>query len=134
MHRALSLLLPLALAACGDKADDSGGDTAAPVDNSFEAISADILQPSCGFSSCHGAGAGGLQLDADTTPDDLVGVASTAKAGAVLVVAGDSAGSYLIQKMRDDPDIEGTVMPQGGMLDEATIQRVEAWIDAGATD
>lgn len=132
MIRACTLLLPLTLMACGDKDDgDTGGDTAA-VDHSFDAVSADIFQASCGFSSCHGAGAGGLQLDADTTPDDLVGVESTAKAGAILVVAGDSGSSYLVAKMRDEADIEGTVMPQGGMLDEATIQRVEAWIDAGA--
>jgi len=129
MNRACAAVLPLFLFACGDKDSDSG---AVAVDASFEGIKADVLVPSCGFSSCHGAGAGGLTLDSDTTVEDLVGVDSVGKPGDTLVIAGDSAGSYLIQKMRDESGIEGTVMPQGGMLDEDIIARVELWIDDGA--
>lgn len=129
MNRLCTAALCLSLLACGDKDGDSG---AVAVDASFEGIKADVLVPSCGFSSCHGAGAGGLTLDEDTTVDDLVGVDSVGQPGSTLVVAGDSAGSYLIQKMRDDAGIDGTVMPQGGMLDDAIIARVELWIDDGA--
>lgn len=128
-------VLPLLFFACGDK---EGGDSAdsgdAAVDASWTGVRDEVLVNSCGFSSCHGSGTGGLTLDADTTPGDLVGVESAAQPGSILVVAGDSEGSYLMQKLRGDSGIAGNIMPPSGALDAAAVARVAAWIDAGANE
>ena len=76
--------------------------------------------------------AGGLVLDENMESSALIDVASTALDGAILVIPGDSDGSYLIQKMEGTSGIEGTVMPPSGILDAELIDQVRAWIDDGA--
>ncbi len=51
------------------------------------------------------------------------------------VKTNDSANSYVIRKL-EGTDLGGTArMPQGGpFLDQATIDQVKSWIDAGALD
>jgi hypothetical protein len=51
-----------------------------------------------------------------------------------LVVPGDSDNSLLLDKMRNNPPVCGTVMPPPGSIAEALIQVVEDWIDLGAPD
>jgi len=118
--------LLIGLMGCKDKDGDSG----APA--TFAEVRDEILVPSCGFSTCHGTGTGGLTLDEDLTAADLVGVAASGDPTASLVVEGDPDASYLLQKMRGDSGIVGTVMPPSGALDAETVGRVEAWIAAGA--
>jgi len=48
-----------------------------------------------------------------------------------IVIPDDSAGSLMIQKMRDTQDC-GDEMPPGQVLSEPIIQIVEEWIDTGA--
>lgn len=131
----LSLLL-----ACGDKEPE---DTSAGTDDTSSSSGEEdvtfagvqqTLSQSCAFSSCHGAGAGGLTLGDGGEHAALVGVESTVLAGAILVVPGDASQSYLIQKLEGAAGILGDPMPPSGALDAAIIADIRAWIDAGATE
>ncbi len=70
----------------------------------------DILLPSCGFTSCHGSGAGGPQLDDATSHANLLDVTSIAMAGGVAVFPGDAEGSCLVTKLEDSGPIAGDPM------------------------
>ncbi len=121
-----TIVLALMIAGCGDK-DDTG----AAAELTFSEVDTLLVQ-SCGFSSCHGSGTGGLTLDGEGDYDALVGVESAASAGSILVVAGDADGSYLIEKMEGAEAITGDPMPPSGLLDQATIDQIRDWIDRGA--
>jgi predicted CxxxxCH...CXXCH cytochrome family protein len=85
--------------------------------------------------ACHSASgnAGGLDIQTDAHAA-LVGVASASYAGRTLVVAGDSAGSFLTAKLNgSQTSTEGAVMPPSGPMSATDIALVTAWIDAGAT-
>ena len=121
------MLLLLTLA-CGDKDD--------PLDSATVGTWSDvdtIFGRSCSFDSCHGASAaaGGLSLDGDAHAA-VVGVASAQDPSVNLVEPGDSAGSYLVMKLRGADGITADSMPPSGSLDEADIVLIETWIDAGA--
>ena len=64
----------------------------------------------------------------------LVGRASTGKAGATLAIPGDPANSYLIRKLQGGPDINGLRMPRndGPFLTEGQILVIRTWISEGA--
>lgn len=119
----VTLLLFLA---CGEEVGDA----------SFGAVRDDILLPSCGFSSCHGGGSGGLTLD----PEDpgavhaaLVNAPSTAAPGQTLVLPGDPDGSYLVMKLEGGSAVVGDVMPPpSGGLDAGDVAVIRAWIADGA--
>lgn len=99
----------------------------------FAAVQAEVLVPSCGFSSCHGSGTGGLLLSG--TPDDvsaLVDVESSGSPGEILVIPGDAESSYLIKKLEGRDGIVGDPMPPGSLLDPMSVQLVRDWIDGGA--
>jgi mono/diheme cytochrome c family protein len=103
-------------------------------------LQTDIFTPKC--ASCHdgsnppgGALPGSQDLRAGHTFASLVNVASLEKPSLMRVKPGDSANSYVIHKLEGGPDIEGSQMPLVGCcLDQATIDQVKAWIDAGAQD
>lgn len=119
--RYLILVVPLVLVACGS-------------DPTFTEVQAQVFTPSCAaFSSCHSgsAPAGGLNLVAPAY-EQLVGKGSTAAAGKILVVAGSPDTSYLVDKLRKRPGIEGDQMPNTAPIEEERIQLVEDWIAAGA--
>ncbi|MFT5683103.1 MAG: hypothetical protein ACI8RZ_004030 [Myxococcota bacterium] len=123
-----TMVLTLLIAGCGDK-----GDTGEVAELTFAEVDAVLVQ-SCGFSSCHGGGEGGLTLDGDGDYDALVGVESTVMTGAILVTAGSADGSYLIDKMEGAGGIEGDPMPPSGLLDAATVSQIRDWIDRGAAN
>ncbi len=51
------------------------------------------------------------------------------------IVRGDSAGSYLVMKLKGDPSIEGVAMPEGAAaMDSADLLVFERWIAEGAAD
>jgi len=52
---------------------------------------------------------------------------------APVVIAGDTAGSLLAQKLLGTQTF-GTIMPPGGQLSEAEIQLILAWTTAGAPE
>ncbi len=122
-------MLLLLILACGET-EDSALETP-----TFTDIDGEILVLSCGLgSTCHQGGAGGLEIDGDGDYEALVDAASTGSEGATLVVPGDSAGSYLIQKLQGEAGIIGDPMPPPSGLDAGKIALVAAWIDAGAAN
>jgi hypothetical protein len=74
-----------------------------------------------------------LDLSTEGTHASLVGVASRQKPAAIRVVPGDSASSYLIQKIEGRADIVGTRMPQRGpYLTDGQVAIIKRWIELGA--
>lgn len=132
----LALGMSLVLAACGDKeGEDTAGGEGDPVEAmAFSEIENDVFLNSCAFSSCHGGGAGQLTLGAGTSYDALVGVEAAGVEGAILVVAGDSGSSYLVDKLNGSAGIDGDLMPPGQALDGDVIAGIAAWIDEGAAN
>jgi hypothetical protein len=119
----------------------AGGDfvatfTVGTVQATLESIQDSVFTPIC--STCHsGVGTqlpGSLNLSNVTASRAaLVSIASVEKPGVQRVTPSNSAGSYIVQKLQGDPGISGNRMPFGGpFLDQATINVIRQWIDAGA--
>ncbi len=110
----------------------------APPATTLTQLQTSIFTPIC--SGCHngtaGAGNGlpGIQdLRAGNTFAALVGVSSLEQPTLKRVKAGDAANSYIIMKLEGAAGISGGRMPFGGpYLDQATIDQVKSWINAGA--
>ncbi|MFN7142154.1 MAG: hypothetical protein ACK4YP_00135, partial [Myxococcota bacterium] len=88
----------LLLIACTSAPKGDTGDAPAPT---LTQVQAEILTPSCAFSTCHGGGGGGaadLDLSDGRSHAELVGVESTDAPGEILVVPGDPDASYLVKK------------------------------------
>jgi hypothetical protein len=104
------------------------------------ALADEVFVPRCALPSCHSSEtlAGALILERDLVYDELVGVPAFASgarsAGLLRVAPGDSSASFLIRKLTGDLENgQGSPMPLGNVpLDEATIERIRAWIDSGA--
>jgi hypothetical protein len=64
----------------------------------------------------------------------LVGVASSAKSGAIRVIPGDPDNSYLVHKLAGGPGIVGSRMPRIGppYLTQGQMLVIRRWIDRGA--
>ena len=76
-----------------------------------------------------------MDLRAGQTHGSLVGVQSQEVPGLMRVAPGDAEQSYVIHKLEGRAGIEGARMPFGGpFLDDATIDQVRSWIEAGAQD
>ena len=90
-----------------------------------------ILQSNC-TGGCHDPGGSGDSLTIYPGNDfftDLVNVEATPD-GEVRVIPGDSANSYLIKKLEDAPDINGSRMPLGSpALPAGQIDTIRNWID-----
>jgi hypothetical protein len=90
----------------------------------------------CG--SCHtgvGTALPGVQnlTTAANTFANLVGVDSVEQPGLKRVAPGDAENSYVVRKLEGSPSITGARMPFGGpFFDQATIDQLKAWINAGA--
>jgi len=98
----------------------------------FASIQAKVFTPVC--TACHtGASAPqGLRLDAANSYAMLVNVASNEVPSLKRVMPGDSANSYIVQKIEGHAAV-GARMPLGGpYLDANTITLIRQWIDKGA--
>jgi mono/diheme cytochrome c family protein len=121
--------------ACGSSSSPTAPATAPTVTFSTQ-IQQQILTPAC--VACHTddgrTPAGGLNLKSGSAHGQLVGVASTGKAGAVRVIAGNPSGSYLVQKLEGAADIVGLRMPRNGppFLTDAQVALIRQWIQNGA--
>ena len=98
-------------------------------------IQSDIFTPSCATSlACHSS----LGVDPDLSSASashsaLVGIASSACADKVFVVAADPDSSYLVEKLDGSSSICGSQMPLGlTSLSSSEIALIENWIAAGA--
>jgi uncharacterized protein (TIGR03118 family) len=108
----------------------------APAASKLSDLQTTIFTPRC--SSCHtgvgGALPGSMNLtSAASTFAALVNVDSSEQPTLKRVKPSDSANSYIIHKL-EGTNLGGTSrMPLGGpFLDQATIDTVKSWIDAGA--
>lgn len=102
---------------------------------SFAADVQPIFTTNCASAGCHkGINAQeGLDLSAGKAYAKLVNVAAAqCSDGRKLVLPGDPAQSYLIDKMMNVDICAGTKMPKLGMLPSAQITTVANWICAGA--
>jgi hypothetical protein len=95
-----------------------------------------IFTPKCAIPGCHAPPAPeqGMNLSDGNTFTYTVGVNSTELSGFKRVLPGIGSDSYLYMKITADPRIVGERMPFGGMLTADEIEKVKAWIDAGALD
>ncbi len=102
-----------------------------------------VLATSC--SPCHTSAPGFPSADpmmdfgdADAAYDLIVNYPSAEAPGVDRVEPGDSANSYLIAKLRgthQDLGGSGARMPDGGpYVDDATIEAIADWVDAGASE
>lgn len=96
----------------------------------------EIFGPVC--SGCHTGGGANLPAsmnlsNAASTFAALVGVASSEQGTLQRVKPNDPDNSYVIRKLEGTPGITGARMPFGGpFLNQATIDKVKAWINDGA--
>jgi hypothetical protein len=102
--------------------------------DSFSQLESEILVPSCGFSSCHGSDAGGLRIASNESYAALVGVPSDADPDQILVKPGDPDASYLMAKLEDRAEWGDPMPPGVGLLDTELLDRIRAWIEAGAEE
>lgn len=121
------LLLAAALSACAGE----------PSEFSLARVQADVFDPSCAFSSCHGSadGEGALDLREGKAYASLVDVPSIASAGSILVVPGDPDASYLVAKCTPDAAIVDGRMPSDTEgLDADRLALLRSWIAEGAPE
>ncbi len=113
-----AMVLALALSACDDEKFNAVEGGGAVSGEGCDAV-AEVIASNC--VSCHsaGGGAGGLDLETDWY---------TAVIDGGLVVAGDSAGSVLYQRITSTT----SPMPPSGLMAESNQTIVADWIDAGA--
>ena len=137
MRRASALAaLSLALLLCGCAGD---GPPPAAAGGAYDVIQQEIFNPHCLAAGCHNstAQAGGLNLTAGVSYDELVGVTPTnfdaAAAGLQRVTPFDPDNSFLLIKLTGPAPGQGARMPQGmSPLPASDIAMIRSWIADGA--
>jgi hypothetical protein len=126
----------LATAACGtvkSPTEPPAGPEGAPF--TFSQIQINIFTPVCAKAGCHDAATAqnGLVLAVGQSYGLLVNHESLGSA-LPRVTPGDPERSYIIKKLRGDPDISGDRMPQDGppYLTPEQIAGIAGWIREGA--
>jgi hypothetical protein len=134
------LLVAVGAAGCDESITDVAGPTT--VEATFSSIQTAVFEngdpngrPPC--TECHNTQFaqlnGGLDLTREAAYASLVNVASRGKPGAVRVIPGNPAGSYLIHKLEGRSDIVGVRMPiSGPFLTPGQTAVIERWIELGA--
>ena len=110
-----------------------------PPDNdlsTFTKIQSEIFTPTCALSGCHTGSnpQANLNLSAGEAYNALVDINSVQIPSRKRVAPGNSADSYLIDKLKGTNMATNTSqMPFGGIpLSDATIDSIAKWIDSGA--
>ncbi|MGE5235906.1 MAG: hypothetical protein ACM3O7_06140 [Acidobacteriota bacterium] len=130
-------VLVLVAAACGDRKrlpTEPGGGGPDP-SATFTRVQGEIFAVSCALSGCHtgSAPAGGMDLSPSAAYGSIVNVPSSERSDLMRIDPGRPEGSYLIKKLRGDPDISGSRMPlNGSPLGPDRIQLVTDWVLRGA--
>jgi hypothetical protein len=93
-----------------------------------------IFTANCAFAGCHGGAAPqfGMDLTEGRAAASTVNVDSAEVPELKRILPGDSANSYLYQKITQDPPLVGDPMPVGGSLTAAQKETIRQWIDGGA--
>ena len=123
--------LTLIVACSGDSANQAEQDprSAPPCPTNLEEVASQVFEVSCADAGCHGSDdrAAGLDLQSAELELALFGQAAALCDGEVRVVLGNSASSYLIDKLRGTGC--GAQMPVAAPLPNETIDCIAAWID-----
>jgi hypothetical protein len=136
------LLAASAAAACDEKLSSIAGPTP-NLEPTFASIQKEIFETtdSAGRVACTGCHtstgrtpSGGMNLNHDVAYDSLVNVPSRGKPGAIRVIPGDPANSYIVHKIEGTPGIVGRRMPFSGepFLAAGQVLILKRWIEIGA--
>ena len=100
----------------------------------FTRVQNEVFTPNCAVAGCHSTlgPQQGMSLAAGTAYGNIVRVPAVERASLNRVEPGNPDRSYLVKKLRGDPDITGVRMPDGGTLTPAEIQLVIDWVRRGA--
>ena len=117
--------------ACGNK-EDTGTEITLEEPATFTQIEEELIKVSCAFSSCHGMGAGGLELNGEDDYERLINQPSTALPEEILIVPNDVEASYFFHKLVTGTDIDGDIMaPSQGISDYQEVL-LRSWISDSA--
>jgi hypothetical protein len=142
---AIVIAICVTIGACDEQLADLTGPTP-NLTTTFSSIQQEIFEAtdSSGRQACTGchASAGGraaplgLDLTAAVSYANLVNVGSRGKPGAIRVIPGDPANSYLVHKLEGRSDIVGQRMPRGTgpFMSEGQISVIRRWIELGAAN
>ena len=117
--------------ACADK-EDTGTEITLEEPATFTQIEEELITLSCAFSSCHGMGAGGLELNGEDDYDRLVNQPSAFLADEILIVPNDIEASYFFHKLVTGNDIAGDIMSPGQGISDYQEALLRSWISDGA--
>jgi hypothetical protein len=90
-----------------------------------------IIDANCGPCHLGGQVTSGLALD---DVRGAIGLQSGQLPGLYMIRCEFPEQSYLLMKVKDDAEIFGNKMPQGGALNADEIEMLEVWIAEGCTD
>lgn len=102
----------------------------------FSRIQTEVFTPNCVKAGCHdrATASNGLVLEEGESYGLLVNRPALGNSALDRVEPGDPERSYLIKKLRGDPDITGDRMPLDGppFLSQEQLDGIAGWIRAGA--
>ena len=116
-RRTIALLVPMMVWACDDEFNYNNHSVEVEGEGIEAVVS--VMEGSC--AGCHTGESSSAGLDLTT---DFCGTVLDGR----IVVPGDSASSVLYQRISN----ESAPMPPSGLMDQANIDIVRDWIDAGA--
>ena len=133
MQASIALVLALIVVGCTEKlVEPPPPPTVLAVPDSIQ----EVFTLNCAFDGCHGSVDTQQEQnlsDAVTSYANIVGIASHEKPAFQRIAPGDSANSYIVMKLRNDPRKAGQPMPLGNFpLDPALSLRIAAWAQQGA--
>jgi hypothetical protein len=123
-----------AAAGCGSGRTVGGGNTDTPTNVNFATQIQPIFTRNCAITGCHAADTAsqGLILAEGQAHANLVNVESTEVPPRLRVEPGNSAGSYMYEKISQAQPTLGARMPLGSNLPGDEIELIRIWIDEGA--
>jgi hypothetical protein len=135
--RKVCVLAALLLAACGDvKSPTEPSEEPEGQAFTFAQVQTQIFTPTCAKAGCHSAsaGSGGLVLEAGRSYGEIVNRPAVGNSSLDRIEPGDPERSYLIKKLRGDPDVTGARMPldNPGSLTQEQMDGIVGWVLAGA--
>lgn len=112
----------------GGSGGSGGGGSGGAAGCSPQNVEATVIVPSCGINGCHGptdAAGGHIDLQSAGIADRI----RMGTAGASVQCMGRTFASLFYDKIRKDPQVCGTRMPQGIPLPLAEITCIKAYLD-----
>lgn len=131
------VLAALLLAGCGDvKSPTEPLEEPEGPAFTFAQIQAQIFTPNCVKAGCHDAATASndMVLEAGQAYGQIVNRPAVGNSSLDRIEPGDPERSYLIKKLRGDPDITGAQMPldNPGSLTQQQMDGLVGWVLAGA--